>query len=98
MSVSRTSLSRCKSCYGIVGEVVCFECYITIVVGCGNCYKSITLNIPDSDGVNVLAIFKLVRNGNSYLTTLELGNNATFTIFHGEVVNGVIANLTESFV
>ena len=92
MSPSRTSFSRCESCYSIGGEVVGFECNEAVSIGCFNRLNTTVIgNEPDNNTVNVFTVRKFIRNGNLNLTG-ELGNRFT-CLCNGKVIYRVVANL-----
>ena len=95
VTVYRASFCGSQSRYRVVREVVCFEGYITVVVGSLNrLYLTITVDKPNCNGVNVLTLGERVRNGDGNVNILtEIGDSLVVGIGYGEVVNRIATDL-----
>ena len=100
VTVKLTSLCGCKSCNGIVGEVVCLECNISVIIGCLDRFKNgltllINRNEPNSNIINVLAFIKGVRKRDSYIIIFTELRDIALTVTDSKVINGVVSNLSK---
>ena len=94
VAVKRASFSRGKSGYGVVGEVVCREYGVSVVVLClDRLNLALLVDEPYCDGVNVLAVCKSVGNSDGYVAVKA--GNGTVCIVKSEVVDGVVSDLVK---